>query len=154
MSSRLAVWMNVSWADVFVSVPAPRSLAPSSGLNAAWHRQLDRRTTEPQPDSLPPIHRLLGPCFTCLTLLMSWSPQLTEGYPSSLCNPAQTAWEQRETLTITRSLINITASFVHYWIVVNRWIHVHENILTAHLLLLMTWKFCICIFACTITFGF
>ncbi len=137
-------------------VPAPRSLAPSSGQNASWHRQLNHRTTEPQPDSLPPIHRLLGPCFTCLTLLMSWSPQLTEGYPSSLCNPPQRAWEQRETLKITRSLItltNITASFVHYWIVVKRWIHVHANIFTAHILLLMTWKFYICILNAQLNLG-
>ncbi len=148
----LAVWMNVSWWE-FLRRARSR---PSSGQNASWHRQLNHRTTEPQPDSLPPIHRLLGPCFTCLTLLMSWSPQLTEGYPSSLCNPPQRAWEQRETLKITRSLININkyyCIFVHYWIVVKRWIHVHANIFTAHILLLMTWKFYICILNAQLNLG-
>lgn len=147
----LAVWMNVSWWEFL-------RRARSRPLAVKMRRDTGSWTTEPQNRSQTVCHRSTD----------CWGPVLHASHSS--CHEAHSSLrdippasaihhrqlENRETLKITRSLItltNITASFVHYWIVVKRWIHVHANIFTAHILLLMTWKFYICILNAQLNLG-
>jgi len=58
------------------SVSAPRSFAPSSGQYAPWPRQLNHRTTEPQPDSLPPTHTSTHPQTAGALLYMPHTPHV------------------------------------------------------------------------------